>query len=194
MAKVKKLPKDFPDSVIDVFEAIRRALVRRGLFRDKTKVQKKTLAENEASGKSSSHEKGPEELIAAAEKAHEILFKASTVFPFTLFPDTVTLDREKVSFATRFFFRVAKVTSIPVRDLLSVEADVGPFFGSVHTASRYFITNPKEINFLWRKDAIRLHRLLQGYIIVHEQNIDCANVEKDDLITLLDDLGKGDTG
>jgi len=80
-----------------------------------------------------------------------------------------------------------------VRDILSVEADIGPFFGSVHTASRYFITNPYAINFLWRRDAVRLQRMLQGYIIAHEQGIDCDSIETDKLVAMLNDLGKGDT-
>ncbi|OGL36434.1 hypothetical protein A3E49_01830 [Candidatus Saccharibacteria bacterium RIFCSPHIGHO2_12_FULL_49_19] len=105
----------------------------------------------------------------------------------------MTLDREKLTFATRIFFRVAKLTSVPVRDILSVEADIGPFFGSVHTASRYFITNPYAINFLWRRDAVRLQRMLQGYIIAHEQGIDCDSIETDKLVAMLNDLGKGDT-
>ncbi|HSX17931.1 MAG TPA: hypothetical protein VLE51_01065 [Candidatus Saccharimonadales bacterium] len=180
--RVKKLPEDSPDSLVDVFEAIRRALVKQGLVRQKTQANA-----------SSPPKKKPKKLVNVAMKSHEILFKANTVFPFTLFPDTVTLDREKLSFANRIFFGVSKVTSVPVRDILSVEVDTGPFFGSVHTASRYFITNPKAVNWLWRNDAIKLQRLLQGYIIAHEQEIDCANIKKDKLIALLNDLGSGDT-
>ncbi|HLG91249.1 MAG TPA: hypothetical protein VI336_03790 [Candidatus Saccharimonadales bacterium] len=183
MAKSRKKPDGSLESVLDVFEAVKRALIHRGLFRLKTDTKKPAIKKEKPAG-----------LVAVAKKSHEILFKASTIFPFTLFPDTVTLDREKVSFASRYFFRVAKITSVPVRDILSVEADIGPFFGSVHTASRYFVTNPKSIRWLWRKDAIRLQRLLQGYIIVHEQEIDCDKIKRDELIKLLNDLGTGRTG
>jgi hypothetical protein len=184
MARKIKFPESSPESALDVFEAIKRALMRRGFIR-----QKKTPVKNPV-------KKGQRqtELETVAQKSHDILFKANTIFPFTLFPDTVTLDREKISFATRFFFRVAQVTSIPVRDLLSVEADIGPFFGSVHTSSRFFITNPKAVRWLWRKDAEKLQRLLQGYIIAHEQEINCDNIEKDKLIAMLNDLGTGRTG
>ncbi len=181
VAKKKNIFDSLTDSV-DVFEAIKRTLIQRGLIR-----QKKSGPGTKEGGIRS------KKLVQVTMKSHEILFKANTVFPFTLFPDTVTLDREKLTFANRFFFFVAKITSVPVRDILSVEADIGPFFGSVYTASRYFITNPKSINWLWRGDAIKLQRLLQGYIIAHEQEIDCADIEKDKLIALLNDLGKGDT-
>lgn len=126
-------------------------------------------------------------------QSHDILYKANTVFPFNLFPDTITIDREKLTIANRIFFLTARITSVPIPDLLSVEADVGPFFGSLHLNSRYFYTNPRSISFLPRKDTLNLQRLLQGYIIAHEQRIDCSKMEKEQLKILLEDLGKGDT-
>ncbi len=167
---------------IDIFEALKRAMLRRGFIRQKSSenIEQATNLQ-------------PTALETTVTKSHDILFKANTVFPFTLFPDTVTLDREKVTFATRLFFGVAKITSVPVRDILSVEADIGIFFGSVHTSSRYFITDPKSIKYLWRKDAVELQRLLQGYVIVFEQDIECSHISKEELKDLLHDLGKGDT-
>ena len=179
--KKKNFPEGSPDSLVDIFEAIKRALMRGGLIRQKTRPKKTPPIRQ------------TKKLVSITTESHDILFKADTVFPFTLFPDTVTLDREKLTFVSRFFFKMAKITSIPVRDILSVEADIGPFFGSVHTASRFFITNPYSINWLWRKNAVRLQRLLQGYIIAHEQEIDCSSIEKGRLVALLNDLGKGDT-
>lgn len=185
MVRQKESSEENIRSSIDVFEALKRALIKRGFFRQKParKIHRPPAAQGST-----------DKLISAAVKSHDILFKANTVFPFTLFPDTVTLDREKLSFATRYFFYVANVTSVPVRDLLSVEANVGPFFGSLQTSSRYFITSPKKISFLWREDAIKLERLLQGYIIAHEQKIDCESIETAKLKRLLNDLGKPHTG
>ncbi|MGA3150318.1 MAG: hypothetical protein ABSD10_01700 [Candidatus Saccharimonadales bacterium] len=182
MARRKNFSENSPDSLLDVFEAIKRALIRRGFVRHKP-VAKLRLPRILR----------PRELKGIALSSHDVLFKTNTVFPFNIFPDTVTVDREKLTIAHRIFFRVAKITSVPIRDILSVEADVGPFFGSVHTASRYFVTNPYSVNFLWRQDAIRLQRLLQGYIIANEQKIDCSTIEKDKLIAMLNDLGEGDT-
>ena len=183
MVKRKKSSGDSLESVVDIFEAVKLAMTRRGFIRQKPGTKKHPLTR-----------KDRKQLLGIAMKAHDMLFTANTVFPLTLFPDTVTMDREKLTIAKRAFFRVAKITSVPIRDILSVEANVGPFFGSVHTSSRYFITNPYTVNFLRRKDSLRLQRLLQGYIIAHEQDIDCVSIDKDRLIILLQDLGKGDTG
>ncbi|HVO86690.1 MAG TPA: hypothetical protein VMT23_03105 [Candidatus Binatia bacterium] len=130
-----------------------------------------------------------ETLLNLSGKAHDILYSAKTVFPLDLFPDTVVLDRERLTIIQKEFFFTARIVSVPVRDILSVEVDIGPFFGSVHMSSRYFSSNPYSMNFLWRKDAIKLQRLLQGYIIAHERQIECSDIDKNDLIKLLYELG-----
>jgi hypothetical protein len=132
-----------------------------------------------------------EKLMELTEKAQDILFTADTVFPFTMFPDTITLDREKLTLVDRFFFRVAKVITVPISSMISADANVGPFFGSVHMNSKYFIDNTHTVNFLWRHDAEEIHRLLQGFIIAQEKGIDVSDIEKEDLKVLLRDLGHG---
>lgn len=183
---------------LDTFEAVKRAYIRRGFIPKKPKVLKTLKSAKPASPDTDKHsdskpETGPAKLIDLTQKGQEVIFQADTIFPFTLFPDTVTLDREKLTIAKRIFFRVAKITSVPIADILSVEADVGPFFGSVHMTSRYFFTNARSVSFLKRKDATRLQRLLQGYIIAHERNVDCSSIATEDLKILLNDLGQGST-
>lgn len=130
-------------------------------------------------------------LIDITEKAHDVLFKADTVWPFTMFPDTITLDREKLSVANRSFFRVAKIITVPITSLISAEADVGPLFGSLKMTSKYFINTEHSIHFLWRNDATEIHRLLQGFIIAQEKGLDVTDIELNDLKVLLHDLGQG---
>lgn len=135
--------------------------------------------------------KGPEELAEITEKSQDILYEATTVWPFTLFPDTITLDREKLTIANRAFWRVATITSVPVGEIMSAEATVGPFFGSMDLTFRFFANNERKIKFLTRKDATQLQRLLHGYIIAHRREIDVSSVSKDELCKLLVELGQG---
>jgi len=131
-------------------------------------------------------------LIETAKKSHEVIFKTTTVFPFTPFPDTITVDREKVTIANRFFFRVAKITSSPIVDIQSVEANIGPFFGSVRITSRFFFRNIRQVKYLWRDDAQLIQRLLQGFIIARQKEIETTDIEKDALKKMLCDLGSGE--
>lgn len=134
-----------------------------------------------------------EKLLDITSKAHDVLFSADTVFPFTLFPDTITLDREKLTIIQRSFFGVAKIVSSRIKDIQTIDLDVGPFFGSVKVSSRLFSGNPKRLTYLWRSDAARIARLVRGYVIAAQEEINCSNIPKEELILLLEDLGKSES-
>lgn len=120
----------------------------------------------------------------------DVLFSATTVFPFSLFPDSVTLDREKVTIINRVFFRVAEIVSLRIDDVLNVMADVGPFFGAVKIQTRFFDAASYSIRFLRRDDALRLKHLLQGYVIANQKGINCDGFTADELATLLEKIGQ----
>ncbi len=67
-----------------------------------------------------------QELSEAIHASHEVLMSANTVFPFTPFPDTVTIDREKITITHRNFFMVSDAVSTRIDDILNVTANVGP--------------------------------------------------------------------
>lgn len=134
------------------------------------------------------------ELLDTTIQAHEVLMKVDTVFPFTLFPDTITIDREKVTIDNRLFFQVAKINSTQISDIQSIEANVGPFFGSLRLTSKFFVNNPRVVKFLWRHDAEKIQRLVQGFVIAKQKEIDCSEIDKDQLIAMLSDLGSGAVG
>lgn len=130
-----------------------------------------------------------EELQKAAENAQDILIKAESTFPFVLFPDTISVSRMKVTITRRSFFRVADVISLQIDDVLNVEIDTGPLFGSLSIFTRVYGTDPLRITFLNRKSAIDVKRILEGYVIARQRDIDTSEIEKGELITLLTQLG-----
>lgn len=133
------------------------------------------------------------ELKEAIRGTDEILTTATSIFPFTLFPDTITVDRTKLTIARRQFFKVAEVMSIAIDDILNVTANVGPFFGSLKVTHRLVsMDEPYCIKWLWRDDAMRVKRILHGYIIAHERNIDCTPLKSRELAEMLDKLGQDD--
>src|SRR5690554_5588578 len=79
-----------------------------------------------------------QELRQAASDAQEVLIKADSIFPLVLFPDTIIVDRVKVTITRRQFFLVAEVVSTQIEDVLNVESDTGPFFGSINLYTRFF--------------------------------------------------------
>ncbi|HVA10722.1 MAG TPA: hypothetical protein VNG32_00970 [Candidatus Dormibacteraeota bacterium] len=131
-----------------------------------------------------------EELSEVVGHAHEPIFRATTVFPFTLFPDTVTIDRTKLTVTHRVFFRVAEIVGIRIEDILNVTANIGPFFGSILIHTRFFDpAKPHAVNYLKREDALRIDRIMHGYSIALEKGINCAAVPPKELAKMLDELG-----
>lgn len=134
-----------------------------------------------------------EQLLQAVGNANDVLVRAQTVFPLALFRDTVTVDRSKVTVTQRDFFKIGEVISIRFEDILNVTAHVGPFFGSLIIATRFFNPDkPYTVDKLWRADALKIKRIVQGYLIAKQQNIDCSVLPTKELANMLDELGKVD--
>lgn len=131
-----------------------------------------------------------EKLYHEARQASEVLYSANTAFPFTLFPDTVSIDREKLTISYRYFFKVARVASTPLDDIEAVDANMGPFFGSLRVTSRFFVNNIRDVRFLWRNDTERIQGILQGYKLAKEKDVDLSAIDKFHLVEMLCELGK----
>src|SRR4051812_33559551 len=117
--------KTLDDMKPNVFEAIKRAYIKKGVVPHprrpkptgsppgqtaKKPEAKADQAEEEAQSSgpeseqekaSSKNPKNEQSLHEVAANVDDVLFEASTVFPFTLVPDTLTLDREKLTVANR---------------------------------------------------------------------------------------------
>jgi hypothetical protein len=131
-----------------------------------------------------------QELQQAIGHSNEILVRAQTVFPFMLFPDTITIDRGTLTISHRSFFKIAEVISIRIEDILNTTANVGPFFGSLKITTRFFGTDKDyTINYLRRNDALKIKQILQGYIIALRKNIDCSALSPNELARMLSELG-----
>lgn len=131
-----------------------------------------------------------QELEHAIAGSHEVLATATTAFPFSLFPDTVTLDRAKLTITHRTFFGAADVMSIRIEDILNVTANIGPILGSVKIVSRVFnIEKPYVVEKFKRNDALRLKHITQGYVIALQRDIDCSSLPTPQLAAMLEQLG-----
>jgi len=135
-------------------------------------------------------QKPQESLKNIVEKSHEVLMKAQSVWPFALFPDTVIVDRTKVTIIQRNFFWSENVTSIRIEDVLNATVSTDLIFGSLNVSSRVMnSTDHYTIKFFWKQDAMRLKHIIQGYVIAQHNNIEIAHLPKDELIETLLELG-----
>lgn len=127
-----------------------------------------------------------------ARHSREVLAAARTlILPQNLFPDSVILDRTKLTIIKRTFFWTAETISIRVEDILNVTSTYGPFFGSIIISSRIMnSTDHYEIDGFWRRDAIYLKEIIQGYMIAMHNNINVKDLDRQDLVATLLELGR----
>jgi hypothetical protein len=166
---------------VDIVQAINKALPQRRLYLSNKRLS--NLSEITAE----------EKLMNVTTEAQEDLLTARTVFPFNLFPHTISLDREKLTIVHRSFFSTSNTISMQIGDILNVKGDVGPFFGNLVLSTRFFSNSTQTIKFLRRHDVLKLQRVIQGSIISHNRNIDCSDIEGEQLVALLTDLGQSTT-
>lgn len=129
-------------------------------------------------------------LKRTVKKAHEVLANVQTVFPLTLFPDSIVVDRTKVSIKKRSFFLTSNTISFQIEDILNVSCGTGPIFGSLTIASRVMSTiDHFQIDRLWRADAIFLKHLIQGHIIAKNNKLETDQLSIEEMIETLRELG-----
>lgn len=137
--------------------------------------------------------KDTQRLQAVVRESHTILAKAHAVFPLQLFPDHVNIDCHKLTIVHRQFLGVEQTVSVPIENIKNIEADFGPFFGSITVTSDYFTNNTQTVNNLWRDDAKTIQRLVQGAVVAQREEIDLNKIDAKQLRALLIDLGSGHT-
>lgn len=131
-------------------------------------------------------------LKSVVKRSHEVLASARTVMlPFNMFPDTVVVDRSKITITKRTFFWSSSVISIRIEDVLNVGISTGPLFGSITISSRVMnSTDHFQVNYFWRGDAVKLKHMIQGYMIALHNNIDTKDLSREQLIETLLEIGR----
>jgi hypothetical protein len=129
---------------------------------------------------------------AAVSKSHEILAGARTIpLPINLFPDSIIVDRTKVTITRRTFFWTSQVITTRIEDILAVTSNFGPIFGSLVISTRVMnSTDHYEVNYFWRKDAEYIKQIIQGYVIAQHNSIQTKHMDRGELVDTLLELGR----
>jgi hypothetical protein len=135
-------------------------------------------------------DKDSDDLEEVLVRSNQVLAVAKSVFPWSLFPDTIILDRTKLTVIRRSFFMTEDVMSIRIEDVLNVSATVGPIFGSITVATRVMSsTDHFTLNHFLREDVMHMKHMIQGYVIARHNNIACDHLTYEELIHTLRELG-----
>lgn len=113
--------------------------------------------------------------------AQEVLFSVQTVFPFKLFPDTVSVTKDKVEIVYSYFFFSKQVFSILLIELSTVEVETNPFFASMRFEVQGYEKNPEIVRFLPKDAALRLQSTIIGLMSAKKQGVQVEQIPREKL-------------
>jgi hypothetical protein len=111
------------------------------------------------------------QLDRLAKASRTIIATCKGVFPFTLFPDEIFLDENKVEIVYHEFFFQRSISTILLKDIKTVTVSAGPFFASIQFEISGYEENPPPINFLPKRSALHLRDAIIGLSIAKKEKI-----------------------
>lgn len=124
--------------------------------------------------------------------SREVLFKLTSVFPFDMFPNTITIDQEKITVKFREFFASEEIRSIYIKNIAQLYVDTGPFFATINILDQMLSNDASliKIPYLKKGEAMKARRIIQGLLVAHSENVDVARIQDDNLVPKLETLGR----
>lgn len=133
--------------------------------------------------------KNEQQLEQMVTKSQQPLLRISSVFPFDLFPDEVTIDATKVNIVQRNFWKSGSVHSVYIRDIADVKVEATPFFAKLQIVDRAYVENKLVVTFLKKNEAYRARRILQGLVVATKDGLNLAGMEMKKFAQKIEELG-----
>jgi hypothetical protein len=148
------------------------------------------------SAEANDKEKNPqEELEILAERSDKILFHAKSIFPFDFFPNTVTIDANKVNIIIKTFFFTETVTSILLKEIMDVRVESTLFLGKliIDYGPHPLKINTVYVPSMWKKDALRAKEIIEGTLVLYRsENINTTELKPEETLQEVKEVGKID--
>lgn len=141
------------------------------------------------------------ETIDASEKLRDLagadttpLFSFQTVFPFDLFPDQITIDRNKITINRHYFFFDRVIQSILITDVMTVIVGQSLLFASLQIVDRTPVRRVITLVKLPKEDARIARWIIEGLIVsTQQQDLDLTKISNAELLPKLIEIGKAKT-
>ena len=120
-------------------------------------------------------------------KSNRCIITVSSLFPWDLFPNTITVEEGRVTFTFRQFFS-SQSHSVEIKDISNVFIESSPFFATLQVVSRTYVKNDIKIGHLSRKKAQKVQQVIEGLRTLIENNINTSNYEIDELLAKIEEF------
>lgn len=170
---------------------------------DKNKLQKQWRQEVQKKGRQEAiqtqakEEEANRQRLKAITARHDIeLMRTKSIFPFTIFTDTLIIDTTKVTIAKKQLFGTEYITTIPLKDIADVVVQTVMFLAAVtisympQAESGGNKSVDAQIDNLPRKEAIKVKNILKGVLVAKAEEINIANLSPKELAEILQKFGK----
>lgn len=136
--------------------------------------------------------KNQQRLKELIHKSEHVLFQAITVWPFDFFPDTFTIDENKISLTTRFFWKTGTTRSYMLEDIKDVTFTKALFLSTLIIRIERYTENATELRIkpLWVKDAQAAHKILIGLLIALRQGVELEKAKEQKLQKQVEHIGE----
>ena|SRR3989344_2745166 len=120
------------------------------------------------------------------------LFTASAVWPFDLFPNRIFIEQKQVIIVYSQFFFTAQDYHVLIEDILMPIVETGVFFATLklELGPGGFQQNPPPIQYLRKKDALEIKRIIVGLLICHKEKIDFSGMTSQEILEKVEEIGR----
>jgi hypothetical protein len=125
-----------------------------------------------------------------ANQTGRILFEATAMFPFDLFPDTISIDENKTTVVCKEFFAVKRIFTVFHQDVTGVDIFTNLLFASLFIHTQLADVNPVILKHLKKDDAVRARRLILGLSTATKQRINLSQIPTNQLFEYIQNIGK----
>ena len=115
-------------------------------------------------------------------KSNRCIISISSLFPWTLFPNTIQVEETRVTFIFRQFL-ASQSHSLDIKDISNVFIQASPFFATLQVVSRTYVENEITIGHLNVPKANEVRMIIEGLRTFSEHKIDTSNYEVSELIS-----------
>lgn len=131
-----------------------------------------------------------EKFVKLIDESDGMLLKISSVFPFDLFPDSITIDPIKVNIVSREFFFSACMHTIYVKNILDILVDCSVFFATMRIMYEGFGPNVVYVKYLKKGEAQKARRIIQGLVVATREGVDFSRLDANEVRQQIEMLGE----
>lgn len=127
---------------------------------------------------------GKGKLAAMVSDSDKIIYRVEQAFPFNIFPDSITVDKNKIDIVYRHFLWQKEIFTILIEDLTTIKVTTGPIYAMVFFEVRGYERNPEPVEYLSKTDAITLREYVLGLAKAAKERAPLEKLTKKSMRTL----------